>query len=50
MTILIDPPSPFAPKPEWTAFLKEMMELLEAHPDNEEVKENIEEARTILAG
>ncbi|MFZ4165304.1 hypothetical protein [Brevundimonas sp. NPDC058933] len=47
--ILIDPPSPFAPKSDWRAFLDEMEALAKEHPDDESVKEHIEEAREALA-
>lgn len=47
--ILIDPPTPFAPREDWEDFLKEMEELEKAHPDNEDIREHIEEAKRVLA-
>lgn len=47
--IIIDPPSPFAPDKEWREFLSEMEELEKAHPDDELVKQHLEEAREHLS-
>lgn len=47
--IIIDPPSPFASKEDWQDFLKEMEKLAKEHPDNEDVRAYIEEAKQILA-
>lgn len=46
--MIIDPPSPFAPDSEWRDFLKELEELAEVHPDNDDVKDYIEQAREQL--
>ena len=47
--IIIDPPTPFAHKAEWEEFLKEMEELQKAHPENEDVREHVAEAKAMLA-
>lgn len=47
--ILIDPPSPFAPEKDWRAFLAEMEDLAKDHPDDELVKQHLEEAREHLS-
>jgi hypothetical protein len=46
---IIDPPSPFATRQEWAAFLPEAEELLKKHPDNELLKAHIAEAKSRLA-
>lgn len=43
--ILIDPPLIFSPLSDWTSFRKEMEALAADHPDNEDVKEALADAK-----
>ena len=47
--MIVDPPPPFAPRPEWVAFLKRMEQLAEQRPDDGDVARAIAEAREVLA-
>lgn len=47
--MIIDLPSPFAPRAEWIAFLAEMEALLVDNPDDADVIAAIVEARATLS-
>jgi hypothetical protein len=47
--ILIDPPSPFAPRKEWVAFLAEMEDVLRDNPGWRVVEDAIADAKAEIS-